>query len=144
MVRTSRSRPSAYSDTVPMSLDTHEPPAGRRSRRTPSTDAWVWISVAVLAVGLSWTSLVFAWTLTSDPCTWTRDQCTLALGAFVIWFWPQALALLPSVAALVILMRYAVRGNRRLPIAGMGMLVANSALSAVFLWYLTTLPFYFR
>jgi hypothetical protein len=110
----------------------------------PRTDAWVWASIAILAASLAWTLLIFAYALTNDPCAWTNDQCVLAFAAFAGWAEGQLLAAIPLVIALIILIRHAVRGNRRLPTIGFAVLAMNVVASAVLLWYLSTLPSYFR
>ena len=113
-------------------------------RPAPSTDASVWLSGAVLALSLFWSLFVLSFVLASDPYTATRDQCVHAFFGFAIWFYPQLLATVPSVAALAILIRYALRGNRRLPGIGLWVFAANVVASTVLLWYMSTLPSYFR
>ena len=68
----------------------------------------------------------------------------LVLAAFVGWAWPQILAALPTGAALIILIRYVLRGNRTVPATGLALFAVNVVASFAFLWYLSTLPFYFR
>ncbi len=110
----------------------------------PRTDGWAKLALAVLSVSLAWTALVFLVATLSDPCASSGDQCVLAFVAMTAWVYPQAIAAPFQVVALVVLTRYAFRGNHRVTGVGLALFVANCALTALLYWYLTTLPSYFR
>ncbi len=110
--------------------------------RAPRTDGWVWTSLVLLAASLAWTLFIFAYALVPDRCEYA--QCVRSLAALILWFYPQALAALPTLGALGVLVRYRMRGNTRLPSIGMMIFAANVVLSAALLWYISTLPMEFR
>jgi hypothetical protein len=109
---------------------------------TPRTDGWVWASVGVLAASFCWTIFMFGYALVPDRCEYA--QCVRSLATLIGWAYPQFLAALPTLAALGVLIRYQSRGNITLPRIGIGIFVANVALSAFLIWYISTLPLEFR
>jgi hypothetical protein len=115
-----------------------------RGRDVPRTDGWVGASLAIVVLSLIWTAAVFVWTVQSDPCASSGDQCVLVLAAMVLWIWGQIIVAPFQLLALGVLARYALRGNDSAPRAGLVLFLANCALSGLFYAYLTTLPFYFR
>jgi hypothetical protein len=134
-----------------MQLDAHEAltassmnaPPPRALKSKPRTDAWVWLWTLVLTASLAWTIYLLVFAVRSDPCE-DGAQCVLAFAVFGGWLMPQLLAAIPSAIGLVTLVRYAVRGNRGLPSVGLAVFVANVVTSATLLYYLSTLPSYFR
>jgi len=82
--------------------------------------------------------------ITHDHVSRMYAQCVRSLAALILWFYPQALAALPTLGALGVLVRYRMRGNTRLPSIGMMIFAANVVLSAALLWYISTLPMEFR
>jgi hypothetical protein len=114
-----------------------------RAVDVPRADGWARASVMLLAASALWTALVFIWAAIAEPCD-EFGQCVLALNALFLWIYTQALAVVPTLLAIVILTRDFARGHRTLPTLGFWIFTGHVGLSALFLWYLTTIPFGFR
>ena len=102
--------------------------------RVPRTDAWVYLSVLVTAASFAWTFLTLG-SASANPC-YVEGECWGAIIGSMLWFWGQLLAAIPIVVALGILVSYASRGNRFLPVIGLSFFVSNVFFSIVFIAYL--------
>jgi hypothetical protein len=107
------------------------------------TDGWVVVSVTLLIASLTWTILMFIAALTGDRCD-EYAQCLLSLQIYILWFYPHIIAAIPIAIALLILVRRYMQGERHMVAVGLATFGANVVLSAVLLFYLSTLPMEFR
>jgi hypothetical protein len=95
-------------------------------------------------VSFAWSVCLLIYAVASDPCDEGAHSCVLAFFVGLTWLTTQSIAAVPVAMGTAVLIRYALRGNRGMPVVGLAVVAGNVLTNTILLYYLSTLPSYFR